>query len=262
MRTYAHTITEARARYRPLLDELLELYPALAQKPPAWRAGYERVGHLAHGWYLRCHRGIESILLLDEAGYAEEASPLRRSVIEHCVALRWLAAEGNKILDTIARGHARDAQKRGGAVARSGWTSISVEDIQAVIAEIDTENRDKRNDDMLAFAHRLAAYGDKHSEPGYLAECARTHPGYESAIAYVDLDDGDLLSESRDSVWQVPFCTTHLLEALTALRTAFATDPWEETLDRIIPTFTAVSDAVRHEDGLPAVDWSSGTLRA
>lgn len=56
---------------------------------------------------------------LDTAGYAEEASPIRRSVIEHSLALKWLAAEGNRILDTVARGYASDAKKRGAAVSEA-----------------------------------------------------------------------------------------------------------------------------------------------
>ncbi len=98
-------ITDARRGYLPLLEELLQLYPKLIRSQPMWREGYKEVAYLAHGWYLRCHRGIQAILMLDDAGYAEEASPIRRSVIEHALALRWLAAEGDKILDTVTRWH-------------------------------------------------------------------------------------------------------------------------------------------------------------
>lgn len=83
---------------------------------------------------MRCHRGVEAILLLDEAGYAEEASGIRRSVIEHVVALKWLAAEGDRINDTLMRGHARDAERRKEAVTGAGWTSVDPAEIAAVIA--------------------------------------------------------------------------------------------------------------------------------
>lgn len=254
--------TEAQARCLPLLNDLLELYPSLAgQLPSCGGTTANQVAHLAHGWYLRCHRGVESILLLDQAGYSEEASPLRRSVIEHCIALRWVAAEGDAVLDTIARGHARDSRKRGDAASQAGWTSVDMEYIESVTTEINPEKREKRNDNLLAFAHRLVAYGDKHSLPGYLAECARAHPGYESAIAYVDVDDATLLWESHDSLWQVPFCTTHLLEALHAFQKLFTEPPWEEALVNITRAFTSVTDTVRKDDGLPEVDWSTGRLR-
>jgi hypothetical protein len=72
---------DARRGYLPLYEELKLLYPNLLTKGPACRTGYRGVVHLAHGWYLRCHRGVEAIVLLGDAGYAEEASPIRRSVI-------------------------------------------------------------------------------------------------------------------------------------------------------------------------------------
>jgi hypothetical protein len=111
----------ARRGYAPLLKELMVLYPEQANSAPPWRDGYARAGFLAHGWYMRCHRTVEAVLILGNAGYADEAAPLRRSIIEHVLALRWLAAEGDRILDTIARAHALDTRNRAEAVAAAGW---------------------------------------------------------------------------------------------------------------------------------------------
>ncbi|HUZ69020.1 MAG TPA: DUF5677 domain-containing protein [Candidatus Saccharimonadales bacterium] len=250
----------ARGAYAQLLPELLQLYPGLMRSHPTWRLGYRDVGHLAHGWYLRCHRGVEAILTLDRAGYAEEASPIRRSVIEHVLALKWLAVEGDTILDTVARAHARGATAIADAVSAAGWTSIDPAEIEHVVAGIDPHNRDPSNDHLIHFAQRLSQYGDEHTRPGYLAECARTHPSYESAVCYVELPSGSLLLESRDAQWQVPFSTTHILEALLALRQAFDPAPWRAELDRIVESYLAVTDEVRRQDGLPPVDWSTGKV--
>jgi hypothetical protein len=252
--------TDARRGYEPLLTELLQLYPNLMRNPPAWRSGYGEVAYLAHGWYLRCHRGVQAILLLDSARYAEEASPIRRSVIEHALALKWLAAEGNKILDTVARGHAFDAKNRGDAVSAAGWTSVDLAQIEKIIADIDPANRDAHDDHLLHFAQRLASYGDKHTRPLYLSEVARTHPSYESAVCYIAQPSGLLLFQSRDVVWQVPFCATHLLEALLAVRQVFDPEPWEDELNGMLQRYMAVTDDVRRQDGLPPVDWSTGTV--
>jgi hypothetical protein len=249
-------MTDARAGYGPILDRLLDLYPSLARGgKPAIRSGYQKVAHIAHGWYMRCHRGVEAILILDEAGYAEEAAGIRRSIIEHVVALKWLAAEGDGILDTIARGHARDAERRKEAVSSAGWTSIDPAEIAAVIAGTNADNRDKSNDYLLTFAQRMTKYGDVHTLPGYLAECGRVHPGYESAICYVDLTTGAVLPKSREVVWQVPFATTHLFEAVLQVRTIFDPSPWSEILDELGTDYRAVTDSVRALDGLPAIEW-------
>jgi hypothetical protein len=222
------------------------------------RSGYRQVAFLAHGWYLRCHRGIEAVLLLDLAGQAEEASPIRRSVIEHGVALRWLAVEGDRILDTIARGHARNTKKRGDAVAAANWTSVDPAQFKDVIANIDPESWNAENDYLLHFTERVTKYADEHTIPGYLAEVARTHAGYESAASYVDLDSGSFLMQPRDPIWQVPFATTQLLEALLAVREVFDPQPWETELEGIIRRYESVTNDVRVQDGLQPIDWSTG----
>lgn len=97
----------AAQAYEPILAELISLYPRLmAAGGSPVKDGFHQVTHLAHGWYMRCHRGVQALLCLCEAGFAEEAAPIRRSIVEHAVALHWLVAEGAGILDTVARGHA------------------------------------------------------------------------------------------------------------------------------------------------------------
>ncbi|MDX3187847.1 DUF5677 domain-containing protein [Streptomyces sp. MN03-5084-2B] len=250
-------MTDVRAGYAPILEELIKLYPSYIARDTknTVRVGYRKVAHIAHGWYMRCHRGVEAILLLDEAGYAEEASGIRRSVIEHVVALKWLAAEGDRINDTLMRGHARDAERRKEAVTGAGWTSVDPAEIAAVIAGIDPDSRDKSGDYLLHFAQRLTKYGDVHTLPGYLAECSRIHPGYESAICYVNLSNGKPLPESRDTVWQVPFAAINLLEAVLCIRQIFDPSPWDEILNKLGREYREVTDRVRAQDGLPAVEW-------
>ncbi len=266
MGSYSHPISkshqpedEARVGYEPLLRELLHLYPSLLQESPVWREGFQHVAHLAHGWYLRCHRGVEAILELDRLGYAEESAPIRRSVIEHCLALRWLAAEGDAILDAVAGGHDRNAQQRHDAVEQAGWTSIDLDLVKEIVSKADPPERDRSSDHLLHWQQRPAKYGDKHVTPGYLAETARSHPSYESAICYLE-PPSRFLPASRDSVWQVPFCTTQLLEALLCVREAFDPAPWTAELESVLERYKSVTDAVRRQDGLPPVDWFTGTI--
>lgn len=77
-----------------ILDELLEVPTTL----DGWtfRPTHRRITHIAHGWYMRVDRGTNAVLLLDREGMEEEAAPIRRSIIEHVVGLRWLVAEGNQ----------------------------------------------------------------------------------------------------------------------------------------------------------------------
>ena len=239
---------------------MLPLYFELIVTTPSVRKGYQQVSHFADGWYMRCHRGVEAILALDALGYGEEASPIRRSVIEHCVALRWLAAEGDEIVDTVARGHANDTERRRKALETAQWTSVNPDDLAKIIEEIDPDSREDRKDYLLSFARRCAEYGDVHTIPGYLAECGQTHPGYQSAITYVDLASGTMRPNPQTEIWQVPFCTTQVLEALFAVREIFIPKPWGSELRRVLAGYRKVTNDVRREDGLRPVDWSTGKL--
>ena len=254
-------MTDARDGYAPLWEAMRGLYFGLIDSGSAkLAASHRRAGHLAHGWYLRCERSLDALLLLEKSGYAEEAAPLRRCVIEHVVALKWLAAEGNDVIDTIARGHAEDARRRLGAVTAARWTSVDRGEIQAIIDEIRVANHDPSNDYLLNFAQRLNRYGDVHDLPGYLAETALGHPTYQSAINYCDISSGsvEVTLEPHRSVAQTPFATTQLLEALLALREVFDPKPWERELTEILDRYRSVTDAVRGQDGLPPVDWTTG----
>ena len=248
-------MTGARLEYQPILEEALTLYSASRMSGQKFRQGWEAVGHLAHGWYLRCHRGALALVVLGNAGFAEEASPLRRSIIEHVVALQWLAVEGDRVLDTVARAHADSSQKVRDAVATAGWTSISLKEADEATASAAADDRDPANDYLQKFASRARRYSDAHTMVEYLAECGRSHPSYESAICYLDLSDRTFVDESTRSIWQVPFATTHVLEALEAVREAFDPRPWTGDLHRLIEQFRDVTDAVQKEDGLAPVEW-------
>ena len=249
-------MTDPRLGYQPILEEALTLYSAPRMRGQTFRQGWEAVGHLAHGWYLRCHRGALALVVLGDAGFAEEASPLRRSIIEHVVALQWLAVEGDRVLDTVARAHADSSQRVRDAVVTAGWTSISLQEADEAIASAAADDRDPANDYLQKFATRARRYSDAHTMVEYLAECGRSHPSYESAICYYDLSDGTFVTESTRSVWQVPFATTHVLEALQAVREAFDPRPWPGELQHLIERFRDVTDVVRKADGLAPVEWT------
>ena len=103
------------AKFEPILDELLTLYPDALDRgvvPPA-RSSHRISSLLAHGWYMRSHRTAHAIKLLERAGFVGEVAPLRRTLIEHTVALVWLAEEGDEILPTLAGGHAYGVKRHG-----------------------------------------------------------------------------------------------------------------------------------------------------
>jgi hypothetical protein len=252
-----------REGYEPLLVEMLPMYRAHVEPGHvSLREGCQRSAFLGHGWFLRCQRGIEALLLLGDAGYAEEASPLRRSIIEHVVALRWIAVKGDDILPTVARGQAWSAQKRRDSAAEAKWASIDLDDADRAIASAEAAATNPANNCLNIFIERAKRYADVHALPGWYAECARSHAGYESAVSYVEIDlpSQSLLMEPRQTVWQVPFATSQLFMALGAVRELFDPKPWEDELTNLRARYLELTDRVRAEDGLPPVDWSTGEI--
>jgi len=255
------TTDDARAAYAPLLEELMPLYDELLRSGvPTVRDGYRKVALIAHGWYMRVEPGVEALLVLNSTGLIEEAAPIRRSMIEHVLALRWLAAEGDRAADTLALGHAYDARKRGDAARLAGWRSVDQAQVDGVVAEIEEAGYAEGNNHLLQFAHRARQYGDEHVLPGYLAETARSHPTYESAASYIEHETQAARPNSRDSVWPVPFATTHLLEALICMQSVYEDEPWSAQLAEALGEYRAITDRVRAQDGLPPVDWTTGRV--
>lgn len=248
-------VVDARRAYEPILAEALSLYSAERLAGQPFREGWKGVGHLAHGWYLRCHRGVLALLALDTAGFAEEGSPLRRSIIEHVVALQWLAHEGEGVLDAVARGHARSVESLKDAMRAAQWTSFDLEEADRVIASTEAEDRDRTKDYLLHFKARVGTFGDVHAMAEWLLECSRSHPSFESAVTYFDPSDESLLESPRISVWQVPFATTHVMMALEAVRKVFDPQPWDVEFRVLTERFKNVTDAARAQDGLRPIQW-------
>lgn len=251
-------MTDARQGYEPILIELLTLYPALlatGSLPPT-KQSHRKVSHIAHGWFMRVQRGVEAILRLDEIGYATEAAGISRSVIEHVLALKWLAVEGDNVTDTIARAHAKFATRLRDASAAAEWRSVNIPELEAAIDSVQADLRDASNDYLMAFRRRLERYGDVHSLPEYIASCERLHPRYESAMTYVDQPSNHARREPKAALWQVPFCTSQLLEGIMAYRAIFDPTPWFAELEPLLTRYVSVTDEVRAQDGLPAVEWN------
>jgi hypothetical protein len=251
-------MTDAHRAYEPILTELLTLYPALlatGSLPPT-KPPHRKVPHIAHGWFMRVQRGVEAILQLDEIGYATEAVSISRSVIEHVLALKWLAVEGNNVTDTIARAHANFATRLRNASATAEWRSVNIPEIEAAIDSVQADLRDASNDYLMTFRRRLERYGDVHSLPEYITTCERLHPSYESAMTYVDQPSNHARHDPKATLWQVPFCTSQLLEGIMAYRAIFDPAPWFAELEPLLTRYVSVTDAVRAQDGLPAIAWS------
>ncbi len=235
-----------------ILDELLDLYPTVTTLK--FREGHRKAIHLAHGWYQRVRRSCEAIISLERLGYGPEAAPIRRTIIEHTVALKWLAAGGDDVLDVMALEHADRAKRIRRATEAANWTSVDRDEIQAVIDEIDAESRDHSK---AEFKH----FSKQNQDPGvlaaYLAEVGRAHATYQSAVDYVDVDQVAPMDKSLVEIDNVKMAADFLLEATLSLHSMFEDPAWADVLTDLAARSRDANDRVRERQGLPAVDGDS-----
>jgi len=245
--------------YERVLRILLPLYRVTIASGPSLSVGprYERAVNIAHGWYVRCLRSVEALLLLEGGGLADEGSAIRRSVIEHIVALQWLVARGDEVVDTLAREHAKSGAKRLAALQDASWESIDFEGVAAELDAIRAEELDASQDFLLHFRQREQRFDQTRSLPLYLAETAISHPSYESANRYRDQATGEFLLDSWASSPQAPFCASELLSATMIFRQVFEPPPWDEELTEASSQFQTATDAARASAGLSPIDWDS-----
>ena len=236
--------------FGPILDELLDLYPAMTTL--RLQEGNRRSAHLAHGWYQRVRRSCEAIIGLERLGYGPEAAPIRRTIIEHTAALTWLSEAGDEVLDVIALEHANRAKRIMGATREAKWASVDQDEIQAVIDDIDEDSRDRTNVELKQFSKQNE---DQGVLAAYLAEVGRAHATYQSAIDYFDLDQGRLRMESRVDTDNVKMAADSLLEATTRFHSMFEEPVWAGALAALGARSRAANERVRARQGLPPVDW-------
>jgi hypothetical protein len=197
---------------------------------------------------MRVRRGVEAVLSLEEAGLAGEAAPIRRSIIEHVVALKWLATEGGSIVDTVKRGHKYGAEKLRDALDAAKRTTADFAEYASVLAEL--EEVDPSHDNLLHFINRVRAYGVPDDVHQWYAETALGHPSYESAIAYWELPAMKPLSNAP-AVDQMGFCMGWLLTATLVFRDIFDPQLWEKEVNELTKRARAIDIRFRTASGMP-----------
>jgi hypothetical protein len=203
---------------------------------------------------MRVQRGIEALMLLDEQGFGAEAAPLRRSIIEHTVGLRWLAQEGDTVKDTLINAAANQAENRKKSLLAAGWSQVDWAAFDAVIA--DSEGRDTSRNNEVWFTTRCKKAGDPHDRATWYMETAVSHPCWQSAAGYVDWDPATtttmtLRGHAESGVHALSFAVTHLLQALHALNGISRGKPFNKRLHALTRETKAAVEKRWTETGVP-----------
>ena len=175
---------------------------------------------------MRASRSAVAAIRLSDMNLADVAAPNRRCVLEHAIALKWLAKEGNPLAHTIKNGHRYSVEKIDKALQQADWKSVDRSAVAEILAESEPTKDQKAADRFLNFMPRVVEYGEPTDVPPYLAETGRSHPSWESAAGYIDPDTLEFLDTEGDRLSTVQACFVYLAVSLDAFHQLLEGDPW------------------------------------
>lgn len=153
-------------------------------------ADHLRVAPLAHGWYIAVRRLGLAVIHLVDSGFEFEAASLRRSLIEHVVALRWLVHATDDAVTSLLRAHQHSLRKLQAAVEAAGWSVAGNEAFDVILGVDHGASSEDRN---MHFKQRCEQYGTDDLYSAWLSETSVSHPSFSTANAYLRAKlDGEL----------------------------------------------------------------------
>lgn len=198
--------TDSSDSWQSVFDDLVTLIVTSPPPPPRltgdWTRKEQAEAHavaVAWGWVIRLKRTAQAVLELEKAGYASEASPLVRSVVEHAIRLPWAADMGRQEFVEILLRMRRKALKTTLNAADAGWALN--EDQISQIRDLQEEAGDEfiGKDHLMHVAHLVAK--DPEQFAGlyqvWLSETQETHPSLQSSAAYRSLSEDGLTWDLR-----------------------------------------------------------------
>lgn len=158
-------------------DDLFELHPGLAELRVA--AENREAAELAHGWYSRVWHTTKAIKALHAEGYVTEAAPLRRTLIEHALALQWIGHSPGPAYDAKVKEHHYEVGKfaekpgTGGAIPRHIIDWLATAEIDGGVEQY-----------LNHVYHLCQQYGPPGAYTAWFYETGDSHPSWRSSTQY------------------------------------------------------------------------------
>jgi len=203
---------------RQIADELLSLHDDLPEiRVPE---DHYQAAELAYAWYARTWHTTKALLLLHDHGFDPEAAPMRRTLIEHALALAWIGDSPDAAYDAHVAAHRYEVEKL--AKKPGSSTAVPRETLDALLA-LELDGGPEAN---LVHTYDLAAkYGPEGAYTGWWAETGGSHPSWRSASPYRTGREGQhLLDEVMPVLW-FALATAGMSKILEG-------DPWAVTVER------------------------------
>ena len=173
----------ARFREAPMPSPLPD-----SEASRAFLAAEEAIA-VMYGWTNRVMRTGEAVLRMDADGFAAEASPLLRSMLEHVIALHWIKEQPDDAFQSLWRAWQKEASKFQEAEAADWELDDEVVALIGALLAVETDESSKRVDNLLNTRHRAEKYGLGILYRSWLIETWTSHATYLSAKAYYEVED-------------------------------------------------------------------------
>ena len=160
-----------------IADDLFELYGTLTEI--VVKEDDRQAAELAHSWYSRTWHTTKAALLLHEQGFVTEAAPLRRSLIEHALALQWIGHSPGPAYDATVKAH----QHAVGKFAEKPESGAAVP--REVIEDFLSLELDGGREQALLHIYDLCKkYGPPGAYTGWFLETGGSHASWRSGEPY------------------------------------------------------------------------------
>ncbi len=171
------------------MDEIVNDTLSLYEDPAKVRHREDLGGaaFIAHGWYSATRDWARGALLMEKAGLARSAAPLRRSMIEHALALAWLADAHEDVLASLRMAEQEHLKKLDEAMEGGGW-SVPPGLIDDLLDPPATGSPENTN---LHIKHLTQRLGQPNVLVAWLHETATCHATLSSASRYVSTWPGE-----------------------------------------------------------------------
>jgi len=156
----------------------------------------------------------EAALLLHRNGFDVEVAPQLRSMLEHSIAIQWVADKRGAAYQALARERAESWAKFK-AAQDTGWKlKGDAADLLEQAVTVETDDDTHSEDTFIHTFHRALEYDLVHVYQGWLVETWGTHATMMSAEPYFDVASDE---PTRGKLYRIPQDTSRRTTAIIAL---------------------------------------------
>jgi hypothetical protein len=198
-----------------------ELFTILEEGGVRLAQDHPQAARLAAAWHERAKRTTRALLLLHDHGFDREAAPMRRSLIEHALALQWIGRSPDAAYDAHVKAHENLVVKFAAKPESAG--TVAPETLEALR---DMELVGGPESYLLNVYELAKRYGPEGTYIGWFFETGGSHPSWRSGEAYRQGRSGQ---SSTDEVMPILW----LLLASGGFSKLLDRDPWASTVQRL-----------------------------